>query len=64
MREYHPSSITPQGGGGAGKEELLGLTWLSLIILRQVEVHPGCEGLNRGGRCIWKAVRTDFLFNK
>lgn len=48
MREYHPSSITPQGGGGAGKEELLGLTWLSLIILRQVEVHPGCEGLNRG----------------
>ena len=49
VREYHPSYITPQGGGGPGKEEPLGLTWLSLIILRQVEVHPGCEGLNRGG---------------
>jgi len=38
-----------QAGGGAGKEEPLGLTWLSLIILRQVEVYPRCEGLNRGG---------------
>ena len=49
VREYHPSYITPQAGGGAGKEEPLGLTWLSLIILRQVEVYPRCEGLNRGG---------------
>ena len=64
MREYHPSSITPQGGGGAGKEELLGLTWLSLIILRQVEVHPGCEGLNRGDAYGNQGGQTSFLISR
>lgn len=66
VREYHPSSITPQGTGGAGKEELLGLTWLSLMILRQVEVHPGCEGLNmeEGDAYVKQQGQTSFLISR
>lgn len=49
VREYHPSYITPQGGGGTGKEEPVGLDLTFLDYPEAGGVHPCCEGLNRGG---------------